>query len=54
MPPPVTVPLPVTETVSRWVAADCVKVAATSLSASIVSVQLTAEPLHAPPQPLKL
>jgi hypothetical protein len=53
IPPPVTVPLPVTETASVKVVADCVNVAVRLWSVSIVTEQLAAVPVQAPPQPAK-
>ena len=52
IPPPVTVPSPVTETVSAKVVADGVNDAFTLLSASMDTVQLVAVPAQAPPQPV--
>jgi hypothetical protein len=55
IPPPVTVPLPVTDTVSVWVAAVFANVACTVWSlVPIATVQLTEVPEHAPLQPLKV
>jgi hypothetical protein len=51
MPPPVTVPLPLTETVNVVVVADCAKLALTLRSAFIVTEHEVAVPLQAPPQP---
>ena len=49
IPPPVTVPFPFTETVSR----GFLKLPVAVLSSSICSVQLREVPLHAPLQPPK-
>ncbi len=59
MPPPVTVPSPVTETPSGKSVAGPpapwpLKAAVTLFAAFIVTEQLGDVPLHAPPQPLKL
>jgi hypothetical protein len=57
IPPPVTVPLPVTETPSgNWdaVPEEPLNEAVTLFAELIVTVQLSAVPAHAPPQPLKL
>ena len=52
MPPPVTVPLPETETVRRT-ALVLAHAALTRRSSVSCTVQVTSVPLHAPPQPVK-
>jgi hypothetical protein len=52
IPPPVTVPLPETETVSRT-PAELTHAALTERSPAMSTVQVTLVPLQAPPQPVK-
>jgi hypothetical protein len=54
MPPPLTVPLPVTETESKNVGAAVENAALTVFALVIETVQVVAVPLQAPPQPLNV
>jgi hypothetical protein len=53
IPPPATTPLPVTDTVSANVDADCLKSAFTVVSELTWTTQTLSFPEHGPPHPLK-
>src|SRR5439155_16605873 len=54
IPPPATMPLPLTETVSVKVEVPPAKDALTFFAPVIETTQVVAVPLHAPPQPVKV